>query len=138
MSGTSMAAPIVSGILALLIHKRQVEDAPYLAMLSGHDRELAYFILLRAMTLDVGVVGTDNTYGVGFCTLNQKLLTTLRLKQGSNIMYVDNVAKTLPAPLMYYQAPTEKVGMTPIRDPFEAAGGTVTYDALTKDIIIQI
>ncbi|MGF1611598.1 MAG: S8 family serine peptidase [Kiloniellales bacterium] len=67
MSGTSMAAPMVSGAVALLREK--------FTDLSGH--EIAN--LLFTSTDDLGLPGTDGTYGRGLINLNKATASQIAL-----------------------------------------------------------
>lgn len=65
MSGTSMAAPFVSGILALLISKHKKENTPYT---SEKLRSL-----LSSATIDLGSEGDDEKFGKGIIDVNSAL-----------------------------------------------------------------
>jgi hypothetical protein len=138
MSGTSMAAPIVSGIMGLIICKDRILNAIYEdAYLTGRQKEWSYFLALRNASIDLGLAGVDNSFGTGFCTLNQKLLSSIIFAPGSDQAVVNGIQKTLRAPVSIYQAPTEKVTMVPIRDFADGFSLTTAYDNITKKTTVS-
>jgi len=62
MSGTSMACPMVTKIAVLLLGK-------YKKLFSKPMPEPELFSILNMNTVDMGAIGVDIVYGVGFCSL---------------------------------------------------------------------
>ncbi len=123
MSGTSMATPIVSGILALMICKDKILNGKYNRAISAEALEMSRYMQLKNTTIDIGVKGTDTLYGTGFCTLNQKLLTELGFAIGNKTMRVNGKPVVMDSPAMYSNGRT----MIPLRAFAEATGGIVSY-----------
>jgi subtilisin len=61
MSGTSMATPMFSGLMALVIHKRRISGFPDI---SGMDQWREFF-QNRGFMEDAGDTGKDNRFGLG-------------------------------------------------------------------------
>jgi major intracellular serine protease len=139
MSGTSMASPKVAGIAALLISKSKQQASQYDIPLTGVQMEYAYYKALKYIALDLGVAGTDKLYGAGFCTFNQKLLTTVVFKQNSSQATVNGVVKTLPAPCSLYvpQGSPDGYTMVPLRSFNDFFGISTAYNNTTKEITAQ-
>jgi major intracellular serine protease len=115
MSGTSMATPMVSGMAALIVCK-------YKSLFKKSMPELALYEMLKMNTIDIGIKGTDDESGAGFCTL--KSFSNILMTIGDNKMYVDGNVINLDTPPQIINNRT----MVPVRVPFEAAGGKVTWD----------
>jgi len=62
LSGTSMAAPMVTKIAVLLLGK-------YKRLFETQMPESELWSNLKMNTVDMGSLGVDNAYGVGFCSL---------------------------------------------------------------------
>lgn len=82
MSGTSMAAPFVSGILAL--YKQQYPDKTNVELRQ----------MLRANALDLGAPGKDNWYGYGLVQAKPNKPPQLEVKLQSNAAGVVNFSVT--------------------------------------------
>jgi major intracellular serine protease len=136
MSGTSMAAPIISGIAALAIGKAKSQVNPYDEPFTDREREKAYYKSLKLLALDLGVAGSDKVYGAGYCTFNQRPPIEVAFQLGSQAVTVNGVTKTMNAPAYAYQMPTEKVTEIPERffaDTFMLA---TRYEDATKKIYV--
>jgi major intracellular serine protease len=81
MSGTSMSAPLVSGIAALIASK-------YKQVFSEDINEDYLWKSLKLNTKDLGIKGADRKYGVGFCTL-QPLEADILLKNNSSNLIIN-------------------------------------------------
>lgn len=124
MSGTSMSTPIVSGILALMISKDKVINARYNAKLTGEQIELNRYMQLMNSTIDIGIKGTDTEYGTGYCTLNQRLITEVKMAIGDNTYYINGTPVEKDVAPFY----SEKRTCVPIRHVAELMGATVQYN----------
>jgi hypothetical protein len=124
--------------MGLIICKDRILNAIYEdAYLTGRQKEWSYFLALRNASIDLGLAGVDNSFGTGFCTLNQKLLSSIIFAPGSDQAVVNGIQKTLRAPVSIYQAPTEKVTMVPIRDFADGFSLTTAYDNITKKTTVS-
>jgi major intracellular serine protease len=131
LSGTSMASPLTSGIAALAVCK-------YKLLNSGkYMPEPELFAFLKMSTCDLGIPGTDISYGAGFCTLAagfHKKQTRIDFKQGDcNIsvngqVFVSDVPVTVQMPANSTNGRT----MVPMRIFSEQLGCMVLYDNSTK------
>lgn len=127
MSGTSMSTPIVSGIAALLISK-------YKALFGKPMPEPVIYESLKLNTTDLGIPGTDIEYGAGFCTLNQRLMTEIKFKQGSQEIWVNGQKVISDAPVSVLNDRT----MVPLRIFGENLQGTVSWNNETKTATLLI
>jgi len=124
MSGTSMSTPIVSGILALMISKDKAINARYNAKLTGEQIELNRYMQLMNSTIDIGIKGTDTEYGTGYCTLNQRLVTEVKMAIGDNTYYINGTPVKKDVAPFY----SEKRTCVPIRHVAELMGATIQYN----------
>ncbi|MFZ7104209.1 MAG: S8 family peptidase [Peptococcaceae bacterium] len=81
MSGTSMSAPMVSGISALIASKYKETFAEVIT-------EDYLWKSIKISTKDLGIEGADREYGTGFCTL-QPLEVKMVVKNNSQILKVN-------------------------------------------------
>ena len=88
---------------------------------------------MKNATIDIGVKGTDTTFGTGFCTLNQRLMTELKFAIGDRMLYVSGKAQVMETAPFY----KDKRTTIPLRAFAEAMGATVTYHS-DSDIRISI
>lgn len=116
MSGTSMSTPIVSGIAALLACEYMVRNKGERISASK------LYDAVKAHTRDIGITGTDSTFGAGFCTL-QGLNLTLKVEHGSKIAYINGVKYEMKRPVEMLDGYTT---MT-VRDLVEAMGGDIKW-----------
>jgi major intracellular serine protease len=134
MSGTSMASPAVAGIAALIICKDKILNGIYNKTMASNALELSYYKELRNTTIDLGIVGTDKIYGTGFCTLNQRAMTTMQFWLGSDKLVVNGVEIKMDAPAQLINGRT----FIPIRYFAENVGATVNYINATNPITVTV
>lgn len=139
MSGTSMATPIVSGICALMISKDKFLNGEYNEQMSGEALELSYYKQLKNASIDLGELGKDKIYGVGFCTLNPKMQRTIEFLLGSKKIKIHDLVKTetimMDTPA---QLSPEGRTMIPLRYFAEAFGASVTWEGKTTPIKVVL
>ena len=124
MSGTSMSTPIVAGILALIVCKDKILNGRYHQRMSGEQIEMNRYMQLMNSTIDIGIKGTDTEYGTGFCTLNQRLITEVKMAIGDNTYYINGTPVEKDVAPFY----SEKRTCVPIRHVAELMGATVQYN----------
>ena len=91
MSGTSMSAPIVSGIAALLACKHQEAFKETI-------KEDYLWRTIKLNTKDLGISGADREFGTGFCTL-QPLEADIHLQNNSSHVKVNDGYFNLGEPI---------------------------------------
>ena len=91
MSGTSFAAPIVSGIAGLLTCK-------YKALFGRRMPEPVLYECLKLYSIDVDIPGVDPASGVGLCTLGSG--RNVQFRFDSKEYKVDDEVKQLDVPMV--------------------------------------
>lgn len=115
-SGTSMAAPAVTGIAALLMCKSK-------SLFGVKPTEPEVYKMLKMSTLDIGLLGLDKDFGAGFCTLgNGKYV---EFEQNKTTRLINGADYPMDVPVMY----TNFRMFTPARYVAEALDGDVYWDA---------
>lgn len=115
LSGTSMSAPMVSGIAAVLVR--------LIAM--KYDKDIMDIDLdaeLLTKTKDIGPQGIDNKFGNGFCTL-QPLVLSFEFEVNSPIIKVNGVPVIMDFPTQIVNGRT----VVALRDIVEAFGGVLSW-----------
>jgi len=121
MSGTSMATPLVTGMVALIIDKyREVRKKEPVAK--------TIYEILMSKAVDMGTTGWDNKTGAGFVTFKNSI-KTIFYPYNKNVMFINGKEKIIPQGLKNVRAKNgETKGMLPIREDNEARGVVVSWE----------
>jgi len=123
MSGTSMAQPVVAGIIALLMDK-------YKAVVGGEIDCKEFYNNLLLRCVDLHEEGFDNKTGVGFLTLKENI-KTIYYPYGKDVMIVNGVEKKIPLGMQNMNFGTEEEplwkSVLAVREDNEEQGNSVTW-----------
>lgn len=125
-TGTSFSTPIVAGIALLKVQqfKQVMGTAPSVSFLKD---------FLMSSVIDLGVIGEDNFYGKGFCTLDYQRWVTTELYINKPVMYVNGSPVTLDQPPVILAGRT----MLPVRAIAETLTQKVTWSESEQKVTLE-
>lgn len=122
IGGTSASQPFLTGMIGLILSRYRIMTQAIL------------YDYLKRISVDLGTPGDDIYHGEGMPVLPEK--TKIEMWIGNNVMLVDGI------PFLLEQAPvidfkTDRT-LIPVRAAWEAAGGIVDWDGITKKITLEL
>lgn len=127
LTGTSQAAPIVSGISLLVAEKWETEQVEAIPV------DMLITLLTKVHVKDLGPVGKDKLFGYGFCTL-QPMNLEMELIPDSDYMVLNNLVK----PIEVESQIVEGHFILGFRDTLSPLGGHLWWNAETRRGILSL